>query len=93
MTTTDQSDNARDDILSQDFEGGVVPPTDWTLDNGTGANGWEINSAYVNSGTYSAYTNDYSGDQTTLLLSPAMDLSSETNAAVTFYQYGKYPTW
>ncbi len=93
VTTTDQSEHARDDILSQDFEGGVVPPTDWTLDNGTGSFGWEPNTSYVNSGVYSAFCDDYSGDQTTLLLSPAIDLSGEAQATLTFYQYGRFATW
>ena len=34
VTTLDQSEQSRDEVLSEDFEGGVVPPTDWTLDNG-----------------------------------------------------------
>ena len=93
LITLDQSEQSRDDLLSEDLEGGVVPPINWTLDNGTGSNGWEPNTSYVNSGVYSAFCNDYTGDQTTLLLSPAVDLSGEAQATLTFYQYGRYASY
>ena len=92
VTRLDQSEQSRDMVLSEDFEGGAVPPTDWTLDNGAAGVGWEI-STNPNGGTYSAFCDYYQSDVTTLLLSPAIDLSGETVATLTFYEYGVWGSY
>jgi len=80
-----------DDILLEDFEGGTVPPSGWTLDSNLGTHTWGIEDrpAYVHSGTYSAGCRYQSGQtQDEKLITPAIDISPYPSADLSFWWYG-----
>ena len=72
-------------ILWEGFEAGVMPPTDWTLDDPS--NGWSISTSAF-SGSYSAkfYSTSYAG----YLISPTMDLSGMTKIYLSFWHKEEY---
>ncbi|MBK9099322.1 MAG: choice-of-anchor D domain-containing protein [bacterium] len=71
-------------ILSEDFEGGVVPPTGWTLESQNTSFTWYIDNASFHSGLY-GMTVDYDPalvPQDEILVSPVIDLSSYTGQTI-----------
>ncbi len=75
------------EILNEGFEGGVVPPTGWTLTQGPTPETWTIDDDPY-SGTYNAvclYDDTYAGTQHEMLKTPALDLSTASSATLTFY--------
>ncbi|MDP6755516.1 MAG: hypothetical protein QF769_05300, partial [Candidatus Marinimicrobia bacterium] len=85
--------NTRDELLFESFET-AVPPDGWTLvDHNGGGYGWEQNATQASDGSFSAYCNDYSGDQATELVSPSIDLSGFSSASLTFWQYQNWGSY
>ncbi len=78
-------------ILTEDFEGGVVPPTGWTLESNNPYT-WEIDNYDPYEGAYNAscyYDETYAGPQSEWLISPVLDLSAGT-FALDFWFLGSY---
>ncbi len=83
---------SRTTYLTEGFET-AVPPTGWTEYQAVGTNSWAQSSARYNTGSYSAYFNDYSGDNTVWLITSAIDLSSATAPRFSYYDNVNYSTW
>ncbi len=68
------------DVLFEGFEGGIIPPTGWTVVvNNTYT--WEIDTYAPFEGVYNAtclYDDTYSGDQDEWLISPVIDLGTSS---------------
>jgi len=83
----------KDQFLSEGFEGGVVPPTGWTLVD-SNAYTWEIDSYNPFEGSYNAscfYDASYTSDQYEWLISPEMDFrTSGTDLKLEFAWMGSY---
>ena len=83
----------RVDLLSEGFEGGVIPPTGWST---TVANPftWEIDNFGPYEGTYNAscyYDETFSGTQNEWIISPSVDLTTSGSGWVLdFYWMGSY---
>jgi len=73
-------------ILSEGFEGGVVPPTGWT-ETFTTAFNWDTISYNPHTGSWYAKVDYDSGlnNQDEELISPVFDLSTATTASLTFW--------
>jgi hypothetical protein len=77
--------------LTEGFEGGVVPPTGWTLvQNSVPVNPytWSIATYAPHSGVYNMhceYDDTYSGTQDEWLISPTFDFSSDLSAQMSFW--------
>lgn len=65
------------DFLTEDFEGGLVPPSGWTL-NSNNSYTWEISSSSPYEGTYKAtcYYDPSLNQQDEWLISPVIDFTS-----------------
>ncbi|MDF1544987.1 MAG: GEVED domain-containing protein [bacterium] len=81
------------DLLSEGFEGGLVPPTGWT-NTVNNPYTWESDSYAPYEGTYYAscfYDESYSGTQDEWLISPSIDLTSGGSAwTLSFFWQGSY---
>jgi len=79
-------------IISQNFEGGVMPPTGWTQHIQNASYTWQISTSYYHSGTYGAVSPwDYNLDE--WLISPVINLSSYptgTPIFLSFWWEGSY---
>ena len=78
--------NLQAQILSEDFESGTFPPDGWMLQSSNEAFTWYLYEVGPITGTYSA-TVEYDPAlvfQDEILISPAMDLSSNSSATLTF---------
>jgi hypothetical protein len=86
---------AQNTYLTEDFNGGVMPPAGWTEGNNGVTLGWEIEAAGLGvlSASDHAFHDDFTGANDNYLMSPAMDLSAAT-AAFAFCDQGvTYSSW
>ena len=74
---------AQSTFLTEDFNGGVMPPAGWTEGNNGVTLGWEIEAAGLGVllGSDHAFHDDFTGANDNYLMSPAMDF---TGAAAVF---------
>jgi len=74
VTDTVQASAGSAVLLTEDFEGGVIP-TGWTLTS-YDTETWEVNTDFLGNGTYSArvWWSEYEQDE--WLITPSLDLSS-----------------
>jgi hypothetical protein len=87
-------------ILSEGFEGGIMPPTDWTVVNTNPTRNWDIVDAvtypdFVYSGAYAAWVNyDTPNPSDEWLTTPEIDLSGFTTVSLSFWAESdtSYPT-
>ena len=83
-------------LLTEGFEStNPWPPTDWLrydLDGGSGSGVWARATAYVHTGTGSAWHADVSGNQNGWLVTPSLAIPA-TGAVLTFWEYIYYPTF
>jgi hypothetical protein len=83
----------RADLLFEGFEGGVIPPTDWTVVVNNSFT-WQIDDNSPFEGTYYAtcfYDENYTGTQDEWLISPSIDLTTGGTAwVVSFAWMGSY---
>ena len=79
-------------ITSEGFES-AVPPAGWTQWQEIGTNNWAQTSSRANSGTYSAFFDDFSGDNEVWLISNSIDLNSYNNEVVSYYENVNYGSW
>ncbi len=80
------------EILWEGFEGGTVPPPNWTAVVNNPYT-WEIDDYNPYEGTYNAscyYDDSYTGTQDEWLISPAIDLSGESGWKLEFVWMGSY---
>ncbi len=77
--------------LEEGFEGGTFPPDGWVNYSLGDANSWEQTSAYVHSGSYSAYHNDFFGDNDNWFVTPQLSLGD--GALLHFFDYTNYASW
>ncbi len=71
---------AQNVYLTEDFNGGIMPPAGWTEGNNGNGLGWEIELAglgVLNASDH-AFHNDYTGYNDNYIMSPAMDLTNAT---------------
>jgi hypothetical protein len=70
---------------TQDFEGDVFPPECWSQEYVSGSQDWEAttNTTYGSGSTDASFEYDY-GYNTTMLVTPAFDLSSASNLILSF---------
>ncbi len=87
------------DLLSEGFEGGVMPPAGgWTtFHEGTTLKEWEIvdNPDWVHEGTYAAWANyDSANNSDEWLVSPVIDVSDYKNLSLSYWVYANenWPT-
>jgi type IX secretion system substrate protein len=74
--------------LDQDFEGTFLP-AGWVdeITPGTLAtNNWAFSTVRANSGTRSAFFNDFNGDNDRWLITPVMNTSTGTSPELTYYE-------
>ena len=74
--------------LDQDFEGTFLP-TGWVdeITPGTLAtNNWAFSTVRANSGTRSAFFNDFNGDNDRWLITPLMNTSAGSSPELTYYE-------
>jgi PKD repeat protein len=78
-------------LVDEDFEG-TFPPTNWQ-NTGTG-DGWAQSSRRANSGTYSAFYDDFLPDQPNTqnysLIGPEMDFSNLVSAQINYFENVNY---
>ncbi|KPK99972.1 MAG: hypothetical protein AMJ90_09045, partial [candidate division Zixibacteria bacterium SM23_73_2] len=82
-------------LLSEDFEGGAVPPTGWTADTNNTYT-WGINSAVPYEGTYYAscnYDELYTGTQDEWLISPSVDLTTGSQGWHLYFYWNMSYYW
>jgi len=73
-------------FISEDFGGGQMPPSDWTIDNL--ANQWTINAGSEAGGMAPEAKFTYlSGTNTTRLISPETDMTGFTSASFAFKHF------
>ncbi len=72
-------------VLSEDFEGGVIP-SGWTVTS-YDAETWEVNTDFVGSGSYSARVWWSYYEQDEWLISPTLDLSSGSGSLDIYTQF------
>ncbi|MCX6666424.1 MAG: choice-of-anchor J domain-containing protein [Euryarchaeota archaeon] len=81
-------------VLSEGFEGGVVPPPAWTVQSATTTT-WSLESTFVHTGLYAARVlSSGSKIQNEWLKSPTVDLTTPglPSATLTFWVRGEKPT-
>jgi len=87
-------------ILSEGFEGGIMPPTSWTVINTNPTRNWDIVDVvtyptFVHSGTYAGWVNyDTPNPSDEWLKSPEIDLTGYTTISLSFWAESdtSYPT-
>lgn len=86
--------NLKNNLVFEDFESGVWPPTGWTVLADTTPQTWDTASFDPHSGSYYAhclYDETLSGVQNEYLISPVMDMRGVSSAVLTFYfQFSQY---
>ena len=75
--------------LTEGFETSV-PPSGWLQYQSTGSNSWAQTTSRVHAGTYSAYFNDFSGDNDVWLITSSIDLSTSTSPQLTYWDNVDY---
>lgn len=80
--------------LSEGFET-AVPPAGWVDQAGANDSGnlWVQSSTRANTGSNSAFFDDFSGDNDRYLISPAMDLSGATSPQLIYYENINFTTF
>lgn len=86
------------DVLTEGFEGGVIPPTGWTQNYVSGTNDWELGptgttASSVHSGAACAVFRGNYTNYVTELISPSIDLSGFPAGSVTFEFWHMQPDW
>ena len=79
-------------ILWEDFEEGIIPPTDWSVIVNNPYT-WDTASYNPYEGLYNAhcvYDETYSGNQDEWLISPAFDLTGKDDPVLDFWWNGSY---
>lgn len=91
LAEVDYGLQSRDVMLSEGFEGGIIPPTDWTTVVTRPSYTWQIGDFAPNSGVHNAIVlyDESLATQDEWLISPELNLLSGT---LTFYSYGNL-TW
>lgn len=79
-------------VVNEGFET-AVPPSGWINYSVTGTNSWTQTSARAHSGTYSAYFDDYSGDNDVWLITPAIDLSGMSSPILDYWENVNWSSW
>ncbi len=80
-------------LLEEGFESGVMPPTGWSVIDGTSSTRhWQLvdtsdDPAWIHSGTYAGWVNYEEADQDEWLISPLMDLTGVQSPTVEFWVY------
>jgi len=80
----------RSTIINEGFEGGTVPPTDWTLTSTNVTETWGIDDYDPHTDSYNATClyDDNLQDQNELLITPLLDFTSVSNAILDFWFLG-----
>ncbi|RMH01232.1 MAG: hypothetical protein D6702_11990, partial [Planctomycetota bacterium] len=86
---------AQNVYLTEDFQGGVMPPAGWTEGNNGNSLGWEIEPAGIGylSASDHAFHDDFFGWNDNYLMTPAMDLSAATAAYAYCDQGVTFSSW
>ncbi len=87
-------------ILSEGFEGGVMPPTTWSVINTNPTRNWDLVDAvtypdYVHSGAFAGWVNyDTPNPSDEWLITPEIDLTGFTTISISFWAESdtSYPT-
>ena len=87
-------------IIDESFEGGIMPPTDWTVINTNPTRNWDIVDIvtypdFVHSGNYAGWVNyDTPNPSDEWLTTPEIDLSGYTTVSLSFWAESdtQYPT-
>jgi len=81
--------------LTEDFNGGVMPPTGWVEGNNGNALGWEIELAGLGYllGSDHAFHNDDTGYNDNYIMSPAMDLTGAGSVYAWCEQGVTFASW
>ena len=87
-------------IMDESFEGGIMPPTDWTVINTNPTRNWDIVDVvtypdFVHSGSYAAWVNyDTPNPSDEWLKTPEINLSTYTTVSLSFWAISdtEYPT-
>ena len=79
-------------VVDEGFETSV-PPSGWIEYQVTGSNSWAQTSSRANTGTYSAFFNDFSGDNDVWLITPVSDLSGMTSPKLKYWENVHYGSW
>ncbi len=75
-------------LLSEGFEGGVIPPDGWSvIDASTSTSHWQIIDSTTHSGDYAGLVDYEAADQDEWLISPVIDLSGLQNQTAEFWVY------
>jgi small subunit ribosomal protein S12 len=80
-------------ILTEGFEGGVIPPAGWTHIQLNAVETWVIDTYTPNSGIYHAdcqYDSTYSGPQSEWLITPSMDFTPYNQVTLSFWWFMSY---
>jgi len=72
---------------TQDFEGGVVPPTCWSQAVLAGSNAWSASTSQKHGGSYSAYIPDDDAGTITTLTTGELVFNNPTGYQVSYWQY------
>jgi len=78
--------------LTEGFEASF-PPSGWTEFQVDGTNSWQQTELEVNTGTYSAFFDDFNGNNDVWLISPAIDLSSASSPVLTYFENVNFSNW
>lgn len=93
-TRCDGSSPNQNVLLSKDFEDNSMTSGGWQIQTPTGSIEWETSDLYAEQGTYYAKASNYVGGSNlaseTWLISPAIDVSAETNPRFSFINAYKY---
>jgi hypothetical protein len=86
---------AQNTYLTEDFNGGLMPPTGWTEGNNGNNLGWEIEAAGLGvlSASAHAFHDDFTGMNDNYLLTAPMDLTTATAAYAYCDQGVTYASW
>ncbi len=89
-TSIESVKQTRSTIINEGFEGGAVPPTDWTLTSTNVTETWGIDDYDPHTGSYNATClyDDNLQDQNELLITPLLDFTSVSNAILDFWFLG-----
>ena len=77
--------------LTEGFETSVPPPG-WSEYQVAGTNSWAQTTSRVHTGTYSAYFEDFNGDNNVWLITSSIDLSGGTAPQLSYWENVNYST-
>lgn len=74
-------------IFTENFEGGVFPPSGWTIINGTSGSNWSLNTSPVNavSGNNSAQVLQGFSNPSTWLITPGINLQAGARYKISYW--------